>query len=325
MRQNNPSTFRHTSCRSLCWKSRAAVTRSEKRHRRRRPRGKTVMGGSVEQISASKCFECQVLRFQHTSPALGGTLAKFHLILPPKAESQSVPCLIWLSGLSCTDENFVFKAAPYKAAAEHGVAILVPDVSPRGIDDEFGSSAGFYVDATVPEYKTNYNMYTYCTEELPNLIKSEFADSVDLSRCSIFGHSMGGHGALVIALKNPSKFRSVSAFAPILNPVNCPWGVKYFSGFLGSDHEAWKAYDATELIRSAGKLVFAAPILVDQGDKDGFLEQGQLLPSNFEHACAEAGQPLLLNYRPGYDHGYFFISTFIADHIAHHANILNSA
>jgi len=290
----------------------------------------------VKLLSRNICFGCSVERFEHTSEVLGSLPAKFHLITPPSAggEADAAPLLIWLSGLSCTDENFVNKAMPYKAAAELGLAILVPDTSPRGAgapheDDayDFGTGAGFYVDATQPEYKKHYNMYSYITDELIKVAKAAAQGRVDFDRKSICGHSMGGHGALIIALKNPDMFRSVSAFAPICNPVNCAWGKKCFGGYLGgsgdSQNESWRAYDATELmLKRDGPLYANRDIMIEQGSADNFLGEKQLLPENFARACEKVGQKLDLQFREGYNHSYFFIATFIERHLEFHAKAL---
>lgn len=234
--------------------------------------------------------------------------------------------LYYLSGLTCTDENFTTKAGAQRVAAQHGLAIVAPDTSPRGAgvegEDEsydFGTGAGFYVDATTPKFAHNYNMYSYVTKELPEVIDSNFA--VDGSRKAVFGHSMGGHGALICALKNPGMYKSCSAFSAICHPSNCPWGQKAFNGYLGSDKEAWKAYDATELI---GKYAGAPlPILCDQGSADDFLAQGQLLPDDLAAAAkGNSSVELSMRSQEGYDHSYYFISTFVEDHIGFHAKHL---
>jgi len=252
---------------------------------------------------------------------------KFGIFLPSQAKPEApAPTLYFLSGLTCTHENFVTKGNGQKAAAETGVVIVCPDTSPRGVpvegDDEnwdFGTGAGFYVDATVEKWATNYNMYTYVTEELPALIEANFPVS---GAKSITGHSMGGHGALICALKNPGLYKSVSAFSPICHPSECPWGVKAFTGYLGESTEAWAAYDATALVAS-----YDGPpldVLIDCGKADGFYEKKQLLPEDFVAACNKAGQPVALRMQDGYDHSYYFIATFVDDHIAHHARALKA-
>lgn len=234
--------------------------------------------------------------------------------------------LWWLSGLTCTEENFTFKAGAQRLAAEHGLVLVAPDTSPRGVDIpgeddayDFGSGAGFYLDATRAPWAKNYRMYSYVTQELPELVFKHFPVRPDAQ--GIFGHSMGGHGALVIALGNPGVYRSVSAFAPIVAPSQVPWGTKAFAGYLGDDREAWKRYDATELVKSGARI--NGTILIDQGTKDQFLE-AQLRPELFAEACRAAGQPLELRMRQGYDHSYYFIATFVGEHVAHHAKALNA-
>jgi S-formylglutathione hydrolase len=248
----------------------------------------------------------------------------FSVFLPPQASvSSPVPVLYWLSGLTCTDENFVTKAGAQRYATEHGIALVTPDTSPRNVnlpgDDEdydFGSGAGFYVDATREPWSRHYQMYGYVTAELPALINREFP--VDPQRAGIFGHSMGGHGALVIALRNPGVYRSVSAFAPICAPMQVPWGRKAFSRYLGDDEDSWRTYDAVQLILQHGSPL---PLLVDQGDADSFLHE-QLRPDLLKNACADRGVDLTLRMQPGYDHSYFFIASFVGDHIAYHAERL---
>lgn len=290
----------------------------------------------MEQISANKIFGGQQLQYQHVSEVLNCDM-QFSIYLPPQvgeqklgeqqAEQQKVPLIYWLSGLTCTDQNFVQKAAAQRYAAEHGVAIVAPDTSPRGeqvADDpdqnwDFGLGAGFYVNATQEPYAQNYRMYDYVASELPRLLSSNFP--VDAERQSIMGHSMGGHGALIIALKNPGVYKSVSAFAPICNPIDCPWGQKAFGNYLGKEQSRWAEYDACELIHAgtAEKL----DILVDQGAADDFLQE-QLKPQALIDACQKMDQPLELRMREGYDHSYFFIASFIGEHIAFHADRLNA-
>ena len=246
----------------------------------------------------------------------------FSVFVPQQAETSSCPVLYYLSGLTCTHANVTEKGEFRAAAARHGIIIVCPDTSPRGesIADEdvyfFGSGAGFYVDATQEPYASNYNMYSYVTDELPKLIGENF--NADLSRQSIFGHSMGGHGALTIALKKPEMYKSVSAFAPICNPSQVDWGSNAFTKYLGTDSQSWREFDAVQLIED-GKTV--SEILVDQGTSDEFLESG-LLPDTLSAACTNAGINLTLNMREGYDHSYYFISSFMADHIAWHADRL---
>lgn len=251
---------------------------------------------------------------------------EFSVFMPPHAEKGPVPVLYYLSGLTCTQENVTTKAGFQRVAAERGIAIVCPDTSPRGAgydgEDEsydFGSGAGFYVDATELPWSGMYHMYSYITAELPEVIAENFA--VDKTRAGIFGHSMGGHGALTIALKNPDAYKSISAFAPIVAPMQCPWGQKALSGYLGADRETWKPYDATELIKSGRRV--NGTILIDQGTADGFLDE-QLKPHLFEEACKEAGQSIELRMQDGYDHSYYFMATFMEDHIRHHASILSA-
>jgi S-formylglutathione hydrolase len=277
----------------------------------------------VEQIGSNRCFGGQQLRYRHTSKVLGCDMT-FSVFLPPQAESAKVPVVYWLSGLTCTDENFVTKAGAQRYAAELGLAIVAPDTSPRGEgvpDDpegawDFGLGAGFYVNATREPWARHYRMYDYVVDELPALINAEFP--VDSSRVGISGHSMGGHGALTIVLKNPGRFKSVTAFAPICSPLNCPWGVKALGNYLGPDRAAWRDYDTTALLAGASEQL---PVLVDQGGADNFLAE-QLKTPLLEQACSEAGYPMTIRMQPGYDHSYFFIASFIGEHLAFHAGCL---
>ncbi|GAB3091280.1 S-formylglutathione hydrolase [Aestuariicella hydrocarbonica] len=278
----------------------------------------------LEIVAENKCFGGRQLQFTHESSALNCTM-RCSIFVPPQADTSKVPVLYWLSGLTCTDENFVQKAGAQRIAAELGVAIVAPDTSPRGegvADDpegayDFGLGAGFYLNATQPPWNQHYRMYDYISAELPDLIASSFA--VDAERAGIFGHSMGGHGALTIGLKNPQRFKSISAFAPIVAPTQCPWGEKALSGYLGDDRERWNAYDACELLQSVQQK--PAALLVDQGDADNFLVE-QLKPELLQQACDAAGVPLTLRLQPGYDHSYFFIASFIEDHLRFHADQL---
>ena len=257
--------------------------------------------------------------YSHPSREIGGEM-RLGVFLPEAAENGPVPALLYLAGLTCTEETFLTKAGAIPHAARAGLALVAPDTSPRDRrhpgDDaawDLGIGAGFYVDATEAPWSDGYRMDAYVTRELPALLAAELP--IDAGALGLFGHSMGGHGALALGLRNPGLFRSISAFAPICAPARCPWGEKAFSTFLGPDRAAWRAYDATCLIEDGRR---APPILVDQGLDDGFLA-AQLHPHLFEEACAAAGQPLQLRRHPGYDHGYYFIQTFIADHVAHHA------
>ncbi len=274
-------------------------------------------------VSENKCFGGRQLRYSHLSDACNCDMT-FAIFLPPQAEAGRVPVLYWLSGLTCTDENFVSKAGAQQYAAEHGIAVVAPDTSPRGAgvpDDpegayDFGLGAGFYVNATQTPWSEQYHMYDYVVQELPEVVNGNFA--VDPERQSIFGHSMGGHGALTVALRNPGRFRSVSAFAPIVAPTQVPWGQKALGGYLGSDRKAWKAHDTCELIATAGERL---PLLIDQGDADQFLEE-QLKPELLKSACEAHDHPLTLRIQPGYDHSYFFMASFMKDHFAHHGAAL---
>ncbi len=276
-------------------------------------------------VSASRCHGGVQSVFSHASAATGCVM-RFGVFLPPRAERERVPVLYWLSGLTCTEENFIVKAGAQRVASELGLALVAPDTSPRGdgVPDEpdsydFGVGAGFYVDATRAPWRRNYRMYSYVSEELPALVAATFP--VDGARAGICGHSMGGHGALVLALRNPRRFASVSAFAPIASPSRCPWGEKALAGYLGPDREAWRAYDATALIEAHGWA--GPPVLVDQGTSDPFLDT-QLKPQLLREACARAGVALDLRLREGYDHSYYFIATFIEDHLRHHARNLGA-
>ena len=274
---------------------------------------------TLSKLSETYCFGGRQLRFSHASDACSCDMT-FAAFLPEQAATGPVPVLIWLSGLTCNDENFTQKAGAQRYAAEHGIALIAPDTSPRGDgvpDDpdgayDFGLGAGFYVNATEAPWATHYRMYDYITADLPAALAGL---PVDLSRTGISGHSMGGHGALTIALKNPGGYKSVSAFAPIVSPLNCPWGHKALGGYLGTDQTTWSAHDTVSLIADAPERL---PLLVDQGLADGFLEE-QLKPELLRDACTKAGHALELRLHENYDHSYFFIATFIGDHIRHHA------
>jgi S-formylglutathione hydrolase len=264
--------------------------------------------------------------YSHVSHSCDGEM-RFAVYQPPQAKSQPVPILYYLAGLTCTEETFMIKAGAQRIASELGILLVAPDTSPRntgipGEDDDWdlGTGAGFYVNATQDPWRQHYQMYSYVTDELPTLLAQHFPIRSD--RQSIFGHSMGGHGALICALKNPQLYRSVSAFAPICAPLHCPWGQKAFSHYLGSDPETWRAWDACELIRS-GHSTYSS-ILIDQGSEDPFLAQQQLLPERFAQACEEVGQRLTLRRQSGYDHSYYFISTLMEDHLRYHAEALGT-
>ncbi len=279
---------------------------------------------TVETISEHRCFDGIQGYYRHASEACRG-LMKFAVYWPPQAEGGRVPVLFYLAGLTCNEETFAIKAGAQRVASELGLMLVAPDTSPRTArypgDDEswdFGQGAGFYLDATQTPWSEAYRMYSYVSKELPALVAANFP--ADTARQGIFGHSMGGHGALTIALKNPDTFHSLSAFAPIAAPMRCPWGDKAFSRYLGPDREAWRAHDASELM---AKRPYGRPILIDQGLADQFLAQ-QLYPEVFEAACARQNQPLTLRRHAGYDHGYFFIQSFIEDHLRHHARQLSA-
>lgn len=278
---------------------------------------------AATQISRSKAFSADILRFEHTSPSLGNTRTTFSVILPPV---ENPPALFWLSGLTCTDENFIVKAAGAQHAVKHSVAIICPDTSPRGAnapheDDcwDFGTGAGFYVDATAPGFEC-YQMATYIVEELPRIVAATLP-AICMERRAVSGHSMGGMGALSLALRNPGNFRSVSAFAPIANPSECGWGQKCFEGYLGKDRKSWDLYSPTKLILDTDGSAFDC-IMIDQGVADEYLKD-QLLTPAFVEACAKVGQKVELNMAEGYDHSYLFVQTFLGNHIAFHAKALH--
>jgi S-formylglutathione hydrolase len=280
----------------------------------------------MERLSASRSFGGVQAVYRHASAELGCAM-RFAVYLPPQAEANRVPLLYWLSGLTCTEENFMVKAGAQRVAAELGIALVVPDTSPRGLGIageaqswDLGLGAGFYVDATELPWSAGYRMYSYVAQELPRIVAAHLP--VDAQRAGIFGHSMGGHGALTIALKHPERYRSVSAFAPIASPMRCPWGEKALTAYLGPGRDAWRQYDATALVEERG---WSGPeILVDQGTADPFLHT-QLKPELLQHACTQAGVPLRLRMQEGYDHGYFFIATFVEDHLRFHAAQLGVA
>jgi S-formylglutathione hydrolase len=277
----------------------------------------------LDVVSQSRCFDGIQFTYRHQSSETA-TEMRFAAFIPPQADQHPVPVVWYLSGLTCTEENFTVKAGAQRIAAELGLLLISPDTSPRGDgvpggpagSYDFGLGAGFYVDAMQEPWSRNYRMATYIERELPTLVKSELP--ADMTRQSIMGHSMGGHGALTIALRNQDRYASVSAFSPICSPMNCPWGEKALSGYLGGNKERWRRYDACALLEDGAGL---RELLVDQGAADQFLET-QLKPQLLERACAKAGVPLTLRMHEGYDHSYFFISTFIEDHLRWHAQRL---
>jgi S-formylglutathione hydrolase len=280
---------------------------------------------SFEVVSQSRCFSGTQFVYRHASSATG-TPMRLAVYVPPQAEHGKVPVVWFLSGLTCTEENFTVKAGAQRVASQLGLILIAPDTSPRGEgvpDDpegayDFGLGAGFYVDATQEPWAKNYRMRSYIERELPALVAENLP--ADISRQGITGHSMGGHGALTIALRNPGRFRAISAFAPIASPMNCPWGEKALGNYVGPDRSAWREYDACALIEDGGRV---RDLLVDQGTADSFLET-QLKPELLERACAQAGIPLTLRRQEGYDHSYFFIGTFIEDHLRWHAERLQA-
>ncbi|MEO5624557.1 MAG: S-formylglutathione hydrolase [Dokdonella sp.] len=280
---------------------------------------------TIETISEQSCFSGVQGFYRHASQETGGAM-KFGVFRPALTAQAKAPVLYYLAGLTCNEETFAIKAGAQRLAAELGLILVTPDTSPRdtGIegatgDWEFGEGAGFYVDATSPAFAQQFRMYSYVTHELPAILRANFAVA-DTSRESIFGHSMGGHGALTIALKNPARYRSVSAFAPIVAPSGVPWGQKALPRYLGEDRAIWRQYDTCALIAEGAR--FPGEILVDQGGGDKFLDT-QLQPEQLERACADAGQPLNLRRHADYDHSYWFIQSFVADHLQHHAQALH--
>jgi S-formylglutathione hydrolase len=280
------------------------------------------MTTSLQRIEHRRCHGGWQDVYRHRAESLGVDM-NFAVYLPPQAEREACPVLYWLSGLTCTEQNFITKAGAQRYAAEHGVVIVAPDTSPRGdgvADDpayDLGLGAGFYVDATQAPWSANYRMQTYIANELPALVERGFAVT---DRRGICGHSMGGHGALVTALKHPGRYASVSAFSPIVAPTRVAWGEKAFAAYLGDDRDAWRAWDACELVAGATERL---PFLVDQGEGDEFLAT-QLRPELLETACREAGHPLTLRRHAGYDHSYYFIASFIGEHVAHHARAMRA-
>ncbi|EOW64187.1 S-formylglutathione hydrolase [Escherichia marmotae] len=276
----------------------------------------------MEMLEEHRCFEGWQQRWRHDSSTLNCSMT-FSIFLPPPRDNAPPPVLYWLSGLTCNDENFATKAGAQRMAAELGIVLVMPDTSPRGEhvanDDgyDLGQGAGFYLNATQPPWAAHYRMYDYLRDELPALIQSQFNVS---NRCAISGHSMGGHGALIMALKNPGKYTSVSAFAPIVNPCSVPWGIKAFSTYLGEDKNDWVAWDSCALMY-ASNAQDAIPTLIDQGDNDQFLAD-QLQPAVLAEAARQKAWPMTLRIQPGYDHSYYFIASFIEDHLRFHAQYL---
>lgn len=295
---------------------------------------------TMKLISEHRAFGGIQRFYEHASETIGLPM-RFSVFLPPSVVDRhtgavaaadatvKVPALFYLAGLTCTEETFPTKGAAQQHAARHGLALIAPDTSPRGANLpgdsdawDFGVGAGFYLDATVAPWSAHYRMYSYIVDELTALVAAQLP--VDGARFGIFGHSMGGHGALVLGLRHPERFRTISAFAPIASPSQCAWGQKAFTGYLGADRSTWAAYDATALIEQGKRSANGTPILIDQGLADKFLADGQLQPERFEAACRLAGQALTVRRQPGYDHGYYFISSYIADHIDHHAALLKA-
>ena len=279
---------------------------------------------TIEILSEQRCFGGVQGTYRHASTETGGPM-KFGVFRPPLGRGEQAPVLYFLAGLTCTEETFAIKAGAQRLAAELGLILVTPDTSPRdtGIDGatgdwEFGEGAGFYLDATTPAFAARFRMYSYVTKELPRVLAANFADA-DLAREGIFGHSMGGHGALTIALKDPDRYRSVSAFAPIVAPGDVPWGQKALPRYLGDERKAWRAYDTVALLEDG--RTFPGTILIDQGQADKFLES-QLQPGRLDVAARAAGQSLTLRLHAGYDHSYWFIQSFVEDHLKHHAQQL---
>jgi S-formylglutathione hydrolase len=281
---------------------------------------------AFEVISQHKCFDGTVGFYRHQSTSTS-TAMRFSVFVPPQGRASRVPVLYYLAGLTCTEETFMIKAGAQRVAAQLGIALVAPDTSPRGLNLpgesdswDFGVAAGFYLDATREPWAGSYRMYSYVTKELRALIEAQFP--VDAARTGIFGHSMGGHGALTIGLRNPDIYKSLSAFSPISAPRQVPWGQKAFTGYLGPDTGQWATYDASEVMAGVKDAARRPPILIDQGLADQFLEK-QLNHAPFEAAARKVGYPVTLRRHEGYDHGYYFISTFVEDHLRHHARILS--
>lgn len=292
------------------------------------------MASAPEQTAANRQFGGVNRKYKYRSDSLGCDTT-FTIYFPPGAEAgaggSKVPVMYWLSGLTCTDDNFIQKSGAQRAAAAHGIALVAPDTSPRGLGVageaeswDFGVGAGFYLNATQEKWRQNWRMYDFIMTELPAVLQEHFGGQLDLGRAAISGHSMGGHGAIMMALRNPERFASVSAFSPICHPSVVPWGIKAFTGYLGEDPAAWAQYDSTLLMRGYPKDAKRLPLLVDTGSADSFLAV-QLQPGALQEAAEQAHYPATFRMQEGYDHSYFFISTFIDDHIAFHAKALGLA
>ncbi|MDM0070277.1 S-formylglutathione hydrolase [Variovorax sp. J31P207] len=286
------------------------------------------MTDSPKTLSEHRCFRGTLSFLEHDARTIGLPM-RFSVFLPPQATSGPVPAVMYLAGLTCNEETFMVKAGAQRLAAELGLALIAPDTSPRGpaVEEiegataswDFGVGAGFYLDATEAPWSRHWRMESWIVDELLPLVARHLP--IDGERIGIFGHSMGGHGALTLALRHPGRFQSLSALAPICAPTRCPWGEKAFSGYLGADRTRWLAHDASALMQSQAKAPYPRGILIDQGLADKFLPD-QLHPQHFEAACAQAGQPLTLRRHAGYDHGYYFVQSFLADHLVHHGNVL---
>jgi S-formylglutathione hydrolase len=285
------------------------------------------MTAAARMLNRQRCFGGELSVWEHDSTAIGAPM-RFSVFVPPQAEHAAVPVLFYLAGLTCNEDTFMVKGGAQRYAAAHGIMLVAPDTSPRGTgidgataDWDFGEGAGFYLDATQAPWKDRFRMESYIAYELRELVLAQF--NADAGKVGIFGHSMGGHGALVLALRHPGRFRSVSAFAPIAAPASCPWGEKAFGKYLGADRSAWQAHDASVLMRAQESAPYPEGILIDQGLADKFLDAGQLLPERFELACQQVEQPLTLRRHEGYEHGYHFIASFMEDHLAFHHHALN--
>jgi len=286
------------------------------------------MTDSPKTLSEHRCFGGTLRFLEHDARTIGLPM-RFSVFLPPQAANGPVPAVMYLAGLTCNEETFMVKAGAQRLAAELGLALIAPDTSPRGpaVEEiegataswDFGVGAGFYLDATEAPWSRHWRMESWIVDELLPLVARHLP--IDGERIGIFGHSMGGHGALTLALRHPGRFRSLSALAPICAPTRCPWGEKAFGGYLGTDRAQWLAHDASALMQAQAKAPYPRGILIDQGLADKFLAD-QLHPQHFEAACAQAGQPLTLRRHAGYDHGYYFVQSFVADHLAHHGNVL---